>query len=158
MKFKQKYNIGKALSLAGLMMLANACQKEYDVVIDWDWRDNLGFAPPKEMIKNETDKKHVKTVFINLVSDKANGHTPYAFHVARDTLQTRLDIAPGKVRGMGTIYINPEPGADNRPNHEMGQDPGIAWYDKLWFEENGWGIKPWVPPRGKQIISFNNQT
>ena len=149
----QKHLFCRLLFLLPFMataIMATSCHKEpYDVVIDWNWKDNLGWAPPKEMIRDEVNKKNVNTVFINLVSDKSTNHTPYTFHNARDTLQTRLDIAPGKVRGMGTIYINPEPGADNRPNHGIEQDFGIAWYDKIWFEENGWKIKPWVPPRGR---------
>lgn len=153
MKVKFPYSIQrsmiKILPFIATAIMSASCQKEHDVVIDWNWEDNLGYAPPKEMIRNEINKKNVNTVFINLTSPNSTGYSPGSFHRARDTLQTRLDIAPGKVLGMGAIYINPEPGADNRPNHEIGQDPGIAWYDKIWFEQNGWQVRPWVPPRNK---------
>ena len=140
MKFKHKYNIGKALSLAGLMALATACQKEYDAVIDWNWKDNLGYAPPKEMIKNETDKKNVNTVFINLTSPNSGGYTPWDFRSARDTLQTRLDIAPGRVRGMGTIYVHPRNGAQ-LPDPADYDICGMSLEDSLWYTANGWKVQ-----------------
>ena len=140
MKFKQKYNIGKVLSLAGLMMLANACQKEHDVVIDWNWKDNLGYAPPKEMIQKEINKKNVNTVFINLTSPNSTGYSPGGFHRARDTLQTRLDIAPGRVRGMGTIYVNSRNGAQ-LPDPFAEDISGMALEDSLWYTANGWKVQ-----------------
>ena len=140
MKFKQKYNIGKVLSLAGLMMLANACQKEYDVVIDWNWQDGFGWAPPKEMIQDKINKKNVNTVFINLTSPNSTGYSPWGFHRARDTLQTRLDIAPGRVRGMGTIYVSSQDGAQ-LPDPLAEDISGMALEDSLWYTANGWKVQ-----------------
>lgn len=137
------------LSLAGLMMLANACQKEpYDVVIDWNWEDNLGYAPPKEMIQNEINKKNVNTVFINLTSPNSTGHTPGMFHRAREALQTRLDIAPGRVRGMGTIYVNSRNGA-HLPNPTDDDNCGMSLTDSLWYTANGWKVQRLTPPYNK---------
>lgn len=140
MKLKQKYNIGKVLSLAGLMMLANACQKEYDVVIDWNWQDGFGWAPPKEMIQDKINKKNVNTVFINLTSPNSTGYSPWGFHRARDTLQTRLDIAPGRVRGMGTIYVSSQDGAQ-LPDPLAEDISGMALEDSLWYTANGWKVQ-----------------
>ena len=140
MKFKQKYNIGKALSLAGLMMLANACHKEpYDVIIDWTWNGH-GLAPSKEVIQKEINKKNVNMVFINFNEMNKTNWNPAAFHKARDTLQTRLDIAPGRVRGMGTIYVNTRNGA-HMPDVTEHITPGMALEDSLWYTANGWKVR-----------------
>ena len=150
MKLKQKipYNIRKSLARvlpwATVLIMASACQKKYDVVIDWDWHDNLGYAPPKEMIKSETDKRCVETVFINLTSDNSTGHTPRNFHNARDSLQTRIDINPNKVRGMGTIYVNSKNGAQ-LPDPTDWDNCGMALEDSLWFTSNGWKVQRFNP-------------
>ncbi len=153
MKFKIPYSIRKSLikilPFVATAIMSTACQKEpYDVIIDWNWKDNLGWAPPKEMIKNETDKKYVRTVSINLISPNSTGHTPGAFHRARDTLQTRLDIAPNRVRGMGTIYVNSNNGAQ-LPDPTDEDNCGMSLQDSLWYTANGWKIQRWQPPRNK---------
>ena len=136
MKFKQKYNIGKALSLAGLMMLANACQKEYDVVIDWNWEDNLGWVSPKEIIKKEINKKNVNMIFLDFGEQNLTNWAPVDFHSARDTLQPCLDIAPGRIRCMGTIYVNSRNGA-HLPDPLAEDISGMALEDSLWYTTNG---------------------
>lgn len=122
----------------------NSCEKDpiptRTVVIDWDWHDNLGYAPPKSIIKEHTDDKTVKTVFINLTSDNSTGHTPRNFHNAHDSLQTRIDIAPSKVRGMGTIYVNSRNGAQ-LPDPMDWDNCGMALVDSLWFTANGWKVQ-----------------
>ena len=149
MRFERKYNIGKTLSLAGLMMLANACHKEpYDVVIDWDWDKDVGLAPSKEVIQKEINKKNVNIVFINFNKMNATSLWPAAFHRARDTLQTRLDIAPGRIRGMGTIQVNSAVGA-HLPDVTIDTIAGMALEDSLWFTANGWKVQRWQPSRNK---------
>lgn len=140
MKFKQKYKIGKALSLVGLMILANACHKEpYDVVIDWTW-DGHGLAPSKEIIQNEINKKNVNMVFINFNEMNVTNWDPASFHRARDTLQTRLDLAPGRIRGMGTMYVNSLNGA-HMPDVNEYMASGMALEDSLWYTANGWKVQ-----------------
>lgn len=160
--FSTTKSLTRILPLGALMAIATHCTKEPQpnpnpgpiyppidtticrdtVTIDWNWDNSIGFAPPKYMIQEYTNKPNVRTVLIKMTSPNSSGYTPRGFHRARDTLQTRIDIHPQKVRGSGTIYINNEPGADSMPNHEPGQGAGIAWYDKQWFEQNGWQIKP----------------
>lgn len=148
MKFKHKYNIGKTLSLAGLMMLATACNKERDVIIDWTWGQGMGWAPSKEAIKNETDKRNVRTVFINFNETNLTNWAPEDFHRGRDTLQTRIDIAPNKVRGMGTIYVNSQNGA-HMPDYTEPEISGMALEDSIWFTANGWKVKRLHPSHSK---------
>lgn len=157
MKLKVPYNIKKTLfkvlPMALLMGTAfSSCKPDpepwREVVIDWDWDDNLGWAPPKSVIKEHTDDKTVKTVFINLTSDNSTGYTPHNFHNARDTLQTRIDIDPNKVRGMGTIYVNDDNGAQ-LPDPMDWDNCGIALVDSLWFTANGWKVTRWQPPHSK---------
>lgn len=65
---------------------------------------------------------------------------PADFHRARDTLQTRLDIAPGRIRGMGTIYVNSAVGA-HLPDVTIDTIAGMALEDSLWFTANGWKVQ-----------------
>ena len=142
MKRKVPYKLGKALTLAGIMALATACHKSYDVVIDWNWDDEMGFAPPKEMVKTETDKKSVEHVFINLIpTSTSTGLGPGAFHRARDTLQTRINIDPNKVRGSGKIYVSEYNSAHMPPIYEPGQGAGMSLEDSIWFTANGWAVE-----------------
>ena len=153
MNFKVPYSIRKSLikilPFMATAIMATSCHKElYDVVINWNWKDNLGYAPPKEMIRNEINKKNVNTVFINLTSPNSTGYALRDFSDARDSLQTRLDIAPGRVRGMGTIYVNSNNGA-HLPDTTYYGTCGMALEDSLWFATNGWKIQRWQPSNNK---------
>ena len=163
MSRKVRYNLlGKTLTLAGLMAIANACHKDptpepqpnpqptpiiptKEITIDWSWENNPtpGWAPPKDSIKYYTDQDSVKYVFINIIGHNGvgfpvncTGYEPAPFHRARDTLQTRIDIDSTKVRLSGSFYaLNA-----NATNHESGQRPGITPYDKEWFERHGMSV------------------
>lgn len=139
------------LCLAALMALATACKKDpngtnntneptREVVIDWDWDQCVGLAPSKEMIKNETDKPDVKTVFINFNEMNVTNLSPANFHRARDTLQTRIDINPTKVRGMGTLYVNSINGA-HLPNCTEHDISGMSLVDSIWYTAHGWTVQ-----------------
>ena len=150
MKSKQNYNIKTALLrvLPLVMLMAPACKKNrveptpepkhYNVVIDWDWALSQGWAPPKDMVKKYTDDKYVDTVFIHTWSENTPGYGPKIFRRARDTLQTRFDIAPSKVRGSGDIYVSPNNGAQ-LPSYET-PVAGMCLQDSVWFANNGWQI------------------
>ncbi len=116
-----------------------------EIVLDWNWEANLGWAPPKDSIKYYTDQDSVKFVDINIIGDQGvgfpancTGYHAGAFHKARDTLQTRIDIDPAKVKLSGTILVNSTNGA-NLPSHDSSYyyEPGMAIYDSLWFTGNG---------------------
>ncbi|MBO7509017.1 MAG: hypothetical protein J6T57_01955 [Alphaproteobacteria bacterium] len=171
---KQKYRIGKVLSLAGLIFLANACHKDptpepnptpdqndttadnppfnpedtvtpwRKIVIDWDWDAIIGWAPPKDTIKYYTDQKNVGNVKINIIGLQGPGfpvnctnYRPSAFHKARDTLQTRIDIDSLKVGLSGTIWAHDA----NATNHNPGQPYGVTPYDMEWFRKHGCTFK-----------------
>ena len=151
MKLLQKYSIKKSLLrlLPFAMLLGTAsCNRDraksntpepivqHDVVIDWNWDDNLGWAPPMDTIKKYAQDKYVNNIFINLTSPNASGYASVAFHRARDTLQTRIDVAPTRVRGMGTIH----PWRADIPDFEPFGD-GMCIEDSLWFTSHGWQIQ-----------------
>lgn len=143
MKVKVPYSIQrsmiKILPFIATAIMSASCQKEpYDVVIDWNWDKDI--APSKEVIKKEINKKNVNTVFINFNKMNATNLWPAAFHRARDTLQTRLDIAPGRIRGMGTIQVNSAVGA-HLPDVTIDTIAGMALEDSLWFTANGWKVQ-----------------
>jgi len=144
MKLKIPYSIRKSLikilPFVATAIMSTACHKEpYDVIIDWTW-DGHGAAPSKEVIQKEINKKHVNMVFINFNETNATGWNPASFHKARDTLQTRLDIAPGRVRGMGTIYVCSDNGA-HLPDATELLTAGMALEDSLWYTANGWKVR-----------------
>ena len=154
----KKVKMNHILTLAALMAIATACKKDptpepepeplHDVVIDWDWGQGMGLAPSKEMIKNETDKKDVRAVFINFNETNVTNWSPANFHKARDTLQTRIDIAPNKVRGSGTICVNSRNGA-HMPTYTETEISGMSIYDSIWFTAHGWNVRRLYPLRNK---------
>lgn len=122
-------------------IMSTACHKEpYDVIIDWDWDTCIGLAPSKEVIQKEINKQNVNIVFINFNEMNVTVWDPASFHMARDTLQTRLDIAPDRVRGMGTLYVNSRNGA-HMPDVTEHITPGMALEDSLWYTANGWKVR-----------------
>ena len=172
-KAKKAWNM---LSLSALMAFLSACGKDpvpqptpeptptdtisptdtvpqiiptKEITIYWDWDANIGWAPTKDSIKYYTDQDSVKTVDINIIGRKGlgfpvntSGCSAGAFHRARDTLQTRIDIAPSKIKLSGTILIH-----KTLPNHDAGQEPGMAIYDSTWFTTQGCLVRR--PPRTK---------
>ncbi len=142
MKFKQKYNIGKVLSLAGLMMLANACHKEYDAVIDWDWRN----PPDKELIKKYANDKNVNTIVLNLLPYSSTGYSPMAFRRARDSLEMNyFSISPHNTIGNGDIYVDEFNGAQ-LPDPYATDITGMSLPDSIWYTSKGFGIARGKPP------------
>ena len=153
MKFKIPYSIRKSLikilPFVATAIMSTACHKEpYDVVIDWDWHANMGWAPKKEVIKSYTDQKNVNSVKIHLFGRdgpdmpvNSSGWRSRAFHKARDTLQTRIDINPQKVCGMGTIYVNSRNGAHLPADYSENSPSGMSLEDSIWFTSNGWVIE-----------------
>ena len=110
----------------------------YNVVIDCDW-GGADWVPSKETVRNYAKDKYVDTIFIN-VANSADSYCfgPGIFHEVRDTLQTRFDIAPKKVRGMGIIYVSPVNGAQ-LPGYDVG-GTGMALQDSIWFANKGFQI------------------
>jgi len=151
MKLSQKYNIKKSLLRLlpfALLLGTPSCNKDraksstpepivqHDVVIDWNWDDCLGKAPPMDTIKKYAADKYVDKIFINLTSTNSTAYAVVHFRKARDTLQTRIDVAPTRVRGMGTIY----PVRADVPEF----DPfvgGMCIEDSLWFTSHGWAVQ-----------------
>ncbi len=141
MKVKFPYSIQrsmiKILPFIATAIMSASCHKEpYDVVIDYTW----GPVPtPKEVIQKEINKKNVNMVFLNCGEKNATSWSPAHFHQARDTLQTRLDIAPGRIRGMGTIYVE----TTNMPSVNENIISGMALEDYIWYVANGWKVQCW---------------
>jgi hypothetical protein len=149
MQLKQKYSIKKSLLrlLPFVMLMAPACKKNrveptlpepehYNVVIDWNWKDNLGLAPPMDTICKYANNKYIDTIFINLTSPNSTGMGTTHFRKARDSLQTRIDVAPTRVRGMGTIYPWRADLPDLTPI-----ETGMCIADSLWFTSHGWAVQ-----------------
>lgn len=132
-----------------VMLMAPACKKTkveptpepepYDVVIDWNWDTEPTFAPPMDLIKKYAQDKYVNNIFINLTSPNSGGMAVKHFSRARDSLQTRIDVAPTRVRGMGTIFVNRTGGAQ-LPDTAI-YTAGMALRDSIWFTDHSWMVQ-----------------
>ncbi len=120
-----------------------------EVIIDWDWRQNQGWAPSADSVKKVVGDPCVKYVFINLMNKgdslpdgqegcPCSGYPGGAFHSARDTLQTRFDISD-KVRGSGTILVSRDGGAQ-LPDSVLHVN-GMWLKDSIWFADMGYKIE-----------------
>lgn len=116
-----------------------------EVTIRWAWENNPtpGWAPPMDTVRYYVNQDSVKKVFIHLVGNygigfpvNCSGDYASSLHIARDSLQLRIDIDENKVMLAGSIQVR----NDNLPNHDMGQEPGIAWYDRDWFIAHGCNV------------------
>lgn len=142
MKFKQKYKIGKALSLVGLMILANACHKEpYDVVIDWTWGD----LPDKELVNQYENDKNVKTIILNILPSNATSFSPYMFHNACEHFKSDYFSGNHKTVGKGNIYVHRFNGAQ-LPDPYATNTEGMAKLDSIEWTGMGYTIVRGKPP------------
>ena len=105
--------------------------------------------PPMDSIEFYADKNSVKKIIMNLKPYNSCGWTPHLYMRARDSLQKRIDVAPSKVWGAGTIYVAPFNGAQ-MPDPNDTQHSGMAAVDSAWYVEHGWEIKRDAPPYDKQ--------
>lgn len=155
MKRMVPYNIRKSVMhiLPLGLLMAISCTKDpepdpfpfpatQDVTIEWSWNpvDHMrpGFAPPKEDIAFYAENPLIRNVFID-ITGTGMAHSPIFFRAARDTLQTRIDINPNKVKGTGTIFV----GNDGAQITDMSHPEiynGMWKYDSIWFTNHGWSI------------------
>ena len=157
MKIKQKfpYNIHrsliKILSLSLVMGATVACNKVTEpepwreITIPWTWASGEGLAPRKDTIAFYANDPTVKYVYIYLRPFDTYGTTleQEHFRIGRDTLQTRIDINPDKVRGRGVIRVGSD-GAHIHPD-TLTKKYGMWETDSLWFASHGWRIERYTP-------------
>lgn len=112
-----------------------------EIVIPWSWAAGEGIAPPKDTIAFYANDPTVKYVFIHLIPIQNLGSTwrPIDYHLARDTMQTRIDIDTNKVRGRGVIKVGRD-GAQISPD-TLTEKHGMWEPDSLWFANHGWQIQ-----------------
>lgn len=150
-------NLGKVLSLAGLMALANACGKDpeptpepepivptKDWVIDWDWEN----APDTNLIKQYANDPSTRTIILNLLpSTTARSFCPIMFNIACNNLEEKFfSISPNNMKGSGTIFVN-ETGGAQLPNPEETNICGMAKVDSLRYTALGFNVKSGKPSR-----------
>ena len=119
-------------------------EKVFDVDWNVDGATTYYAAPPADSIKKYTSDSEYKYVIINFMNKDPNaeqegmlcsGYQVRTFTRARDTLQTRIDIDPAKVRGSGTIIVN-----STNPDDAAPGSYGIYRSDSTWYADNGWRI------------------
>ena len=163
MKFKIPYNIKRAafgvLPLLMLMGGTPSCKKnrsvidsneptppqieQHDDTIHWVWNGFMGLAPSIDSVAYYTNDPTVRYIYIDLVEPAGLGGStrpPAYFHMARDTLQTRIDINPSKVRGCGVVKVGRD-GAHIQPDDTLTPKRGMWEPDSLWFAQHGWRVE-----------------
>ncbi len=166
MKLKQKYKIGKVLSLATLMAIANACTKDpvpnptptptpvptdtipqiiptKDWVIDWEWEN----APDTNLIRQYANDPTTRTIVLNLLpSTTALSFYPIMFHMAYNNIKKKFfSISPSNTIGSGTIFVNKAGGAQ-LPDPEATNTCGMALVDSVGYTALGFNVKSGRPP------------
>lgn len=122
MSRKVPNKVGKILMLAGMMAFAKACKKPpvpepepthhypETIYVPFEFKPAIVEANPNmDTIKFYADKPDVKKIIMDLKpmdSMHTTGWYWTAFDKARDTLQARVDVAPDKVCGRGTIIVH----------------------------------------------------
>lgn len=146
----KKPKTNRVLFLAALMALATACKKDptpepepepwREAVVPWMWGAGDGLVPPKDTIAFYTNDPTVKYVYIHIMQVNTMGSTwePRDFKKARDSLQTRIDINPDKVRGRGIVKVGRD-GAHIHPD-TLTKKYGMWEPDSAWFTKNGWRV------------------
>ena len=147
---EQKYKIGKVLSLAGLMAIANACGKDpeptpepepivptKDWVIDWDWEN----APDTNLIKQYANDPTTRTIILNLQpSVISRSFYPRTFNQACNNLEIKFfSISPNNMKGSGTIFVN-EMGGAQLPDPQSTAILGMSEYDSLRYTKLGFTV------------------
>ncbi len=157
-KAKKVWNI---LSLSALMAFLGACQKDPTpqpqpeptptdtvqpivphypdtVYVPFEFRPAIVEANPNmDTIKFYADKPDVKKIIMDLQPMDTTftfGWGWRAFDRARDTLQSRIDIAPDKVCGRGTIFVK-----DVIPD-SLHNIPGLPHGDSIALSNMGFKI------------------
>lgn len=120
--------------------------KEKTFDIDWNV-EPYDFAPPADSIKKYASDPEYKYVFIKFMDLRQNqegmpcgGYPVRAFKRARDTLQTRIDINPKKVRGSGKIIVQCLGDASLSETAPLGTC-GMTGRDSTWYTKQGWAIE-----------------
>ena len=130
-------------------IMSASCHKEpYDVVIDWRTDPISNATAQKEILSKAINNKNVNMIFLDFGERNFTPWWPAAFHRVRDTLQMYIDMAPGRIRGMGTIQVNSSVGA-HLPDVTIDTIAGMALEDSLWFTANGWKVQRLKPPHNK---------
>jgi len=106
---------------------------------DWEWR-----FPPMDSVIFFAQKENVLKIIIVLNKINSTGYTPKIFHRCLDSLQTRIDVNPQKVRGAGTIYTS-----CIRPDSITSLD-GMHRGDSIAFTQMGFDIKLHWDQKSKQ--------
>lgn len=145
MKVKVPYSIQrsmiKILPFIATAIMSASCHKEpYDVVIDWRTDPIFGATSKKKVIQEEINKKNVNMIFLDFGERNFTPWWPAAFNRLHDTMQMYIDMAPGRIRGMGTIQVNSAVGA-HLPDVTIDTIAGMALEDSLWFTANGWKVQ-----------------
>ena len=147
----KKAKLNRVLFLAALAALATACKKDpqpepwREAVSPWMWGGGMGIVPPKDTVAFYANDPTIKYVYIHILQADTYGGAwqPRHFNQARDSLQSRIDISPDKIRGRGIIKVGRD-GARISPD-TLTKKYGMWETDSLWFTKNGWRVERMFP-------------
>ena len=110
-----------------------------EIIIPWSWSSGDGLAPQMDTIKFYAMDPTVKYVVIYLVPGFQTTWEPRFYRIARDSLQTRIDVDSTKVKGRGIVKVGRD-GAQIHPD-TLTTKYGMWEPDSLWYTKHGWRIE-----------------
>ena len=144
--------IRKVLQVAAVILpfmataiMATSCHKEpyKEITVDWDWMN----APDTNIVKQYVADPLTKTITLNLLPGTASlGFVPISFNRGYDFLeQNYFALAPDKIVGSGTIFVD-ESGGAHLPNPQESDIYGMSLFDSLRYTSKGFSIARGRPP------------
>ena len=110
-----------------------------EIVIPWCWSSGDGLAPWPDTIRHYVQQSDVKHVIIYMVPGSQSTWIPEFFHIAKDSLQDRLNIDTTKVIGGGVVKVGRD-GAQIHPD-TLTKKYGMWEPDSVWYASHGWQIQ-----------------
>ena len=149
MKFKVPYSIKKPLvkilPFMATAIMATSCHKEpyKDITIDWDWMN----VPDTNIVKQYATDPLTKTITLNLLPGTTSlCFVPISFNRGYNFLeQNYFSLAPDKIVGSGTIFVD-EYGGAHLPNPQEADIYGMSLFDSLRYTSKGFSIARGRPP------------
>lgn len=149
MKLKIPYSIRKSLikilPFMATAIMAASCQKEpyKDITIDWDWTN----LPEPTTIQQYATERSTRTITLNLLpSTTGLALCPRSFNRGFNFLEQEcFSIAPDKIVGSGTVFVDEQGGAHILDPQET-DIAGMSLFDSIRCTRMGFSVARGRPP------------
>ena len=133
----------KILPFIATAIMSASCQKEHDVVIDWNW-ENL---PEPTVIQQYATERSTRTIILHLLPCTSGlSFPPIAFNRGFNFLEQQcFSIAPDKITGSGTVFVD-ENGGAHLSNPQEADTLGLSLFDSIRSTNMGFSVARGRPP------------